>query len=198
MGYEMMSISSGAKTNDAAAAHATTAKSPDAAVTDSATTSTTMTTGTGMATDMTADQVQQNDMTASAMTGKPADNSAMDGEQAARGDDTVTMGQPAGSRPTNWILEQPADHYTIQLISSLKDDTLPAFIDRNHLSGQVAYFRKRVKGQTRHTLIYGVYPDTAAARAAIEELPDAVRRSKPWVLGIGSVQKAINEFNNTP
>ena len=201
----MMSISSGSgtKKTETAAMKKTTGKASDAAMTDSMTMSAPMATGSGTAMDMTAGQVQNDAMTTAAATGKPEGSGAAanDMETATVDktihDDTISAGQPEGTRPTSWILEQPADQYTIQLISTLQDDTLPAFINRNQLSGQTAYFRKRIKGQTRHILIYGVYPDTATARAAIEELPDAVRRTKPWVIGIGSVQQAINEFNNT-
>jgi len=107
-------------------------------------------------------------------------------------------GQPAGTHPATWILEQPADQYTIQLISTVKDDTLERFIETNQLRDKTAYFRKLVNGRTRHTLIYGIYPDITAAKAAIAELPESVGRSKPWVLGISTVQKAIKEFNDTP
>ena len=211
MGYEMMSIGSASKTSgantdtdDSTTADTMTANSTGAGMTDAALPTATTATGTDTATTVTADQSPDDGMTADATATADEESSISDGEtEMSTGRETITAdtnmaGQPAGARPTSWILEQPADHYTIQLISTRKDDTLPAFIDKNRLNGETAYFRKRVNGQTWHALIYGVYPDTAAARAAIEELPDGARRGKPWVLGIATVQKTINDFNNTP
>jgi septal ring-binding cell division protein DamX len=132
-----------------------------------------------------------------AMDNGPKSDSTAD-SNAAADDGAGAVERPAGSRPTSWILEQPGDRYTIQLISTLKNDTLERFIAAHQLNGQTAYFRKRVNGRTWHTLIYGLYPDIAAARAAIADLPEEVRRGKPWVLGIASVQQTINDFNNTP
>jgi len=205
MGYEMMSLGSAAKKADTSKNNGPTADTLSAAATGAATdTGTDTGTGADMATAVTPTQSPNDAMSAAARTSATEQSAMTDGQtETVTGDEAVSAdtdisGQPAGARPTSWILEQPADQYTIQLISTQKDATLATFIDSNRLSGQTAYFRKRVKGQTWYALIYGVYPDIAAAKAAIAGLPDGARRSKPWVLGIGTVQKAIKEFNNAP
>jgi len=104
----------------------------------------------------------------------------------------------AGTHSTGWILQQPADHYTIQLISTVNDATLSRFISRNKLDEQVAYYRKTVNGRTWHALVYGVYASASEARAAIANLPAGISNNKPWALNLEAVHQAINDFANNP
>jgi len=104
---------------------------------------------------------------------------------------------PAGTLPSSWMKQQAADHYTIQLISSVDRDTLVRFINRYKLADQVAYYHKKVDGKTWHALVYGVYPSTASARKAIAELSAKLQRNKPWVQKLGTIQQAIDDPANT-
>jgi len=104
--------------------------------------------------------------------------------------------QLAGAQSSDWILNQGSDQYTIQLISTLKDDTLSQFINHHNLNNQIAYYRKRVNGQVWHTLVYGIYSNISDARAAIDNLPESIRNGKPWVMRLDAVQNAIKNFNS--
>lgn len=196
MGYEMMSIDSAsskqaAGKQDTSNGEQAAATAPGAGASAASTGMTTTTNGGGMEP---AAAPQQASMSSSSDSGAVAS----DADSGVTSATNSAGGRLEGARPTSWILQQPADQYTIQLISTQKDATLQHFIAANHLDGKTAYFRKRVKGRTWHSLIYGVYTDTASARSAMSQLPEPVRRSKPWILKIGSVQKAINAFNTTP
>ena len=103
---------------------------------------------------------------------------------------------PPGTHSSAWIKQQPADHYTIQLVSTQDKDTLNHFISQHKLDDQVAYYRKRINGKTWHALIYGVYPSTADARAAVATLPAALGNNKPWIQKLQTIQQAIDKFAN--
>jgi len=106
--------------------------------------------------------------------------------------------RPSGTLPSSWIKQQPADQYTIQLVSTVDSDTLTQFIKRHKLADQVAYYHKKVNGKTWHALVYGVYPSVAEARQAVAALPTALRNNKPWIQGIQTIQQAIDDPANNP
>ncbi len=101
-----------------------------------------------------------------------------------------------GAQSSNWLLQQPSDHYSVQLISTHSDDTLSEFIRHHQLEDQVAYYRKQVNGKTWHTLVYGVFSSIENARTAITGLPDSIQSGKPWVVSMATIQNAINTIGN--
>jgi len=101
-----------------------------------------------------------------------------------------------GAQSSNWLLQQPSDHYSVQLISTHSDDTLSEFIRHHQLEDQVAYYRKQVNGKTWHTLVYGVFSSIEDARTAITGLPDSIQSGKPWVVSMATIQNAINTIGN--
>jgi len=127
---------------------------------------------------------------------QPTETSGIETMPATSSMSSTDIPHPVGTHTTSWIMQQAADHYTIQLISTAKDETLPRFITSNKLDDRVAYYRKQVNGKTWHALIYGVYPSATEARAALAELPESLQRSKPWVQGIKAIQQAIEDFSN--
>jgi DamX protein len=108
----------------------------------------------------------------------------------------LSESNPAGTHSSAWIKRQPADHYTIQLVSTVEKETLNPFIRHHKLDDRVAYYRKNINGKTWHALIYGVYSSTAEARAAVSELPDELSNNKPWIQKIQTIQQAIDDFSN--
>jgi len=94
---------------------------------------------------------------------------------------------------TQWLLQQSADMYTIQLIAS------------NDKTGIKQYLKKLPAGITPFTYRFnkgdkiwiavatGVYHDHGEAALAIKALPANIRKSKPWIRNIGLLQEIINK-----
>ncbi len=92
----------------------------------------------------------------------------------------------------DWIRAQPAGHRTVQLMADRGDASLQAksvALDARH--GPLARFRFRRDGEIWSALILGVFADDRQARAAIDGLPDAVRRRSPWIRRFADIQRIM-------
>jgi DamX protein len=100
------------------------------------------------------------------------------------------VASPAG-QGLDWIRAQAGEHYTLQLLVSRSEDAVRAFVERHGLEGELAWYHRLQNGQDRYTLVFGSYPDSAAAQAAITRLPAPVQRDKPWPRSFASVQAQL-------
>ncbi len=107
----------------------------------------------------------------------------------ARAADRGTAGS-AVKRET-WLLRQNPRTYTLQVLATGSEAALKKFIQRHKLEGKVAYFRSDRNGKPWYSLLYGLYPDHAAAKAAKAQLPEDIRARGGWPRSIESVQAAI-------
>jgi len=99
-------------------------------------------------------------------------------------------------RDFRWLNERDGSHYTIQLLSTLKEQPLLNFIKDKQLQNKTAYFKKDINGTIWHTLVYGEYPDAKTARSSINKLPDFLRASQPWIQNISTIQQDIKNFSS--
>ncbi|MBI5450006.1 MAG: outer membrane protein assembly factor BamD [Gammaproteobacteria bacterium] len=99
--------------------------------------------------------------------------------------------QHAATPGEQWLLEQRPARYTLQLLTLSDEHAVQRFIAEHHLGKKAVYYRKNINGARVYSLTYGSYDGPKAARAAINELPDAVRRNQPWVIQLDAVQQAI-------
>ncbi|WP_455203943.1 AAA family ATPase [Kaarinaea lacus] len=91
-----------------------------------------------------------------------------------------------------WLLEQHPGHFTLQLVAGRQKTTVNNFLNQHKLPAkQLAYYRSINNKQAWHTLVYGIYPNYASAQKAIKTLPRSVRKVKPWIRQIKSIQKEI-------
>lgn len=93
---------------------------------------------------------------------------------------------------SNTLNNVPADHYTLQLGSASRSDTLSAFAKKQRLSDYWVYETIR-SGKPLYVLVSGSYSSVATAKHAISMLPTEVKAQKPWVRSIGQVQKEIKK-----
>ncbi len=97
-----------------------------------------------------------------------------------------------------WILHQRPDHYALQLAAGGNEQNIVAFINRHNLSGEAAYFRFKRNGDDWYCLLYGDFKDYAQAKRALDALPSQLRRSRPWVRTLASVQESIAAAQTGP
>jgi len=95
----------------------------------------------------------------------------------------------------DWLLQQPAKLYSLQLLGSRSEKSVTRFIKDNALDlSQTAYYRGSFKDSAWFVLLYGLYPSRDEALKAREGLPAAVRKGKPWPRSLESVHSAIGEI----
>ena len=78
----------------------------------------------------------------------------------------------------------------------MNTDTRNAAVVENFLSQneealdreQLRVYRSDLSGRDRIGVIYGDYPSQEAARAAIETLPETIRRARPFVRTVGKLR----------
>jgi septal ring-binding cell division protein DamX len=78
-------------------------------------------------------------------------------------------------------------------MSSSREDALLDLLRRQPLSGNVAYFRANVNGQTRYSAIYGVFATQEEAEAARGQLPADLRKANPWIRQFGAIQGLLQQ-----
>lgn len=93
----------------------------------------------------------------------------------------------------DWVNQQPAGTYTLQLSSLLKEKDIVNFIQRNQLAANAAYIRVVIKGTTRYNALYGSYSTYEEAKKAISSLPENLSKGKPWVRNFGILQNLIKQ-----
>ncbi|WP_118987353.1 SPOR domain-containing protein [Photorhabdus sp. CRCIA-P01] len=89
-------------------------------------------------------------------------------------------------------LKTPANHYTLQLSSASRSDTLTAFAKKHNLTHYKVYETKR-NGKVWFVLIHGDYRSISEAKGAISSLPVDIQAKKPWVRTMQQVQQDLRK-----
>ena len=92
------------------------------------------------------------------------------------------------------IMTQPPNRYTIHLMSAQQLTSGVDTIKNHRLEGRALLFRYRQKGQRWHGLVYGVYESREEAAKTIISMKEALKKGKPWIRSISSVQRSINDW----
>ena len=96
-------------------------------------------------------------------------------------------------RRENWLLSQDATYYTIQIMGAHQEEYLLSFIKENQLLKQnkIAYYQSTLNSKAWFRLLYGIYPTVKEAQLADNKLPANIRKAKPWIRRISTIQKEI-------
>ena len=89
---------------------------------------------------------------------------------------------------SNWLRQQAADKYTIQLGSVINENDIIKYIKASNLNSDAGYIEVIVNEIARYTAIYGLYDTYQQAELAISELPRPIQKTKPWVRNTGILQ----------
>ncbi len=91
----------------------------------------------------------------------------------------------------NWLRSQSPQHFTLQLMALMDEPQVRQFVTTHKLQGQSTIFYINRKGKRLAALVYGSYPDRAAAAAAAQSLPANWGVKEPWVRTFASVSEEI-------
>ncbi|WP_042861352.1 SPOR domain-containing protein [Dickeya sp. NCPPB 3274] len=98
----------------------------------------------------------------------------------------------AGSQSGTSIQSAPAGHFTLQLSSASREDSLKAYAREQRLANYWVYETKR-DGRPWYVLVNGVYASPEDAKRAIASLPADVQAKKPWVRPIRQVKQDLTK-----
>lgn len=93
-----------------------------------------------------------------------------------------------------WIKKQPSIHYTIQINASHNEESLIRWLKSQQPLAPLAYYPRQQNGKVIYKAIYGSFVDQKAAQKALSEMPDGLRKLKPWARRFSTVQGQI--FDN--
>ena len=103
----------------------------------------------------------------------------------------------AGPRDAEFLLAQPPDGYTVQLLATASAPSLNAFLERQRRLDQFAVYRHTRGGSVLSVVVYGVFESRTEANRAAADLPTEVGRLDPWVRQLAGVQAAIRGTRQT-
>ena len=105
---------------------------------------------------------------------------------------TAPQTSVAGLKQEAWLLQQPPNTYTLQLLGTASEQALINFAKRHQIEDQSAYFSTSRDGRPWFSLVYGAYPDSVSARSAAKALPAALRGLNPWSRRFQDIQALID------
>jgi DamX protein len=86
-----------------------------------------------------------------------------------------------------WLRAQDPSHYVIQLVGTRDKSAAARFLDDHRLGVEGAWFVTSHENKPWYVVVYGLYPDGVAARAAIKTLPRPLQDGAPWARSVGSI-----------
>lgn len=90
----------------------------------------------------------------------------------------------------NSLQNMPSSHFTLQLSSASRFDTLEAFAKQQSLTDYQIYETRR-DGKPWFVLVSGNYASSMEAKKAIAALPADVRAKKPWAKSVHQIQQHL-------
>ncbi|GBL45445.1 MSHA biogenesis protein MshM [Sulfuriferula multivorans] len=96
----------------------------------------------------------------------------------------------------DWLMQQPADTYTIQLSLLHNPNEFAAYLREGSglAQDQLRIFRSQAQGHPSWTVIYGSYPTRQAANRALLSLPEVVRKRHPYLRTAGGIRNETRQI----
>lgn len=99
-------------------------------------------------------------------------------------------------RDANWLRQQSASAFTVQLLGSFSEATAQSFIESQAKPADYWYLKSRRQGKDWFIVLYGVYPSREAARAAVNGYPAHLKRLDPWVRQFQAIRQEVLGANS--
>ena len=100
---------------------------------------------------------------------------------AAAGEASPRVVAATGTDSGAWVASLDPALFTLQLASYTERADAQRLADSFAAGNPVGVYRSSKNGKRRYAVVYGVYASHAQASAAVEALPERVRKMKPWV-----------------
>ncbi len=96
-----------------------------------------------------------------------------------------------GPRDSAWILAQPPDRFTLQLLSSSSFERASAYVEQRSRPQDFALYRLQRNGELLHVVIYGNFGTRGEAERAAATPEATAGGVKPWIRPFEQVQGAV-------
>lgn len=96
-------------------------------------------------------------------------------------------------RGNAWLHQQNPSRFTIQLIAASDAAALANFIRHQKLEDRAALLTVERNQSDWHVVVVGDYPNRAAGRAALRELPQVLRKDGAWIRSFGELQQSARD-----
>jgi septal ring-binding cell division protein DamX/type II secretory pathway predicted ATPase ExeA len=96
--------------------------------------------------------------------------------------------------PQHKLLSLPSNNFTLQLLGSRSENNVRNFIAQNSNDDNISYFETRFQEKPWYVVVYGNYPDRAAAKAAVASLPRPLSELEPWARNLAQIQRDIRTY----
>ncbi len=106
---------------------------------------------------------------------------------AAKSETSPTLETPL-VRSEEWLREQAPGSYTIQLLAVENIESLQAVIEKYKLQEQAFSVRTMRKGRPWYPLLWGMFPNRAAATEAVKGLAAELQKGGAWARSLSSLQ----------
>ena len=89
---------------------------------------------------------------------------------------------------TTWLRGQNPQSYVLQLFGVRDRAAADSFIETQRIENRSTVLATQHEGAPWYIVLYGHYPNRAAAVAAIAKLPEKLTKTKPWARSIASIK----------
>lgn len=96
------------------------------------------------------------------------------------------------------ILEIPGGDFTLQLLGARTEQQILEFLAPHSGIEEYRYFQTELNGAPWYVVVYGNYPDWAAATTAGANLPKSLGVGQPWIRKLGGIQKTLRDRASSP
>lgn len=106
---------------------------------------------------------------------------------------TTTLLQQRLQATESWLATATGQHYTIQIMQTTENnkDDLETILRTSEIQPwleELYVSRDNLKGQVKWSIMYGEFADTESAKTALVNLPEVLRRNKPYLRRIASLR----------
>lgn len=125
----------------------------------------------------------------------PAQSAPNDNAPESDGDEPTSLGPNNNhwSSAETWMMHQPKQKYSLQLMGGFELSAIKRFVKQNHLQKETRYYSANLHGKKWYMLVYGDFDSAKAAINASDALPKNLRSHHPWVKSFVTIQKEIQE-----
>lgn len=123
----------------------------------------------------------------------PSEAQAPKADEAARPPAMESAGEVSSLLRADELLRWPDDGYTLQLLGARSVESVERFIGAQTQPERFYYFSTLYKGAPWHVVVYGQFATRASAMAAIQTLPENLRKLRPWARSIAGVKSDIRK-----
>lgn len=101
----------------------------------------------------------------------------------------------AGSSLPGWLAEASDSQYSLQLLGVRDRAAIVRLVEDQTNPEQFGILTTQLDSRPWHVLVYGLYPDSAAARADIPNLPDDFSDQSPWARTVADLKSSATTNN---